>query len=48
MEKIKKCCICHKPIVGHGHNPEPFKGKLCCDECNIKHVIPRRIKDAKG
>jgi len=42
--KKEKCCICHKPIVGNGNNPWPFKGDKCCDECNLKLVIPKRIK----
>ena len=42
--KKDKCCICHKPIVGYGNNPWPYEGKKCCDECNLKYVIPKRIK----
>ena len=45
MNKNEKCCICHKPIVGYGNNPKPYKGDKCCDECNIKYVIPLRIKE---
>ena len=42
--KKEKCCICHKEIVGTGNNPWPFEGKKCCDECNLKYVIPKLIK----
>ena len=42
-----KCVICGKPIKGYGHNAMPIKEGRCCDECNIKVVIPKRIKDIK-
>jgi hypothetical protein len=38
-----KCCICGKEIEGHGNNPFPVAGKQCCDECNIKVVLPYRL-----
>ena len=44
MNKI--CSICGNEIKGIGHNPKPYDGEKCCDECNIKYVIPRRIKEA--
>ena len=31
---MKKCCICGKEFEG-----------LCCDDCNMEHVIPARIID---
>lgn len=48
-----KCCICHKEIEKHGNyedgnNPFPYDvtpGARCCDECNVKHVIPARMAD---
>lgn len=42
------CCICGKPIEGHGNNAAPVKDGLCCEECNATKVIPERIKMAKG
>ena len=41
----RKCCICHKPIEGDGHNPIPVwpTGK-CCDKCHYTYVIPMRMK----
>ena len=36
-----KCAICGKEIKGVGHNPSPFRGTRCCDECN-KYVIIAR------
>lgn len=48
-----KCCICHKEldVIGRliaGNNPLPYDitpGARCCDECNIKYVIPARMAD---
>jgi hypothetical protein len=41
-----KCCICKTPIIGYGHNPDPF-GRFrlcrCCDICNDTVVIPGRL-----
>ena len=39
----KKCCICHKPIIGHGHFAAPLKSGFCCDKCQSK-VLTARIK----
>lgn len=45
------CCICGKEFAGYGNSPYPVKdddtdGKwnVCCDECNIKVVVPERLK----
>jgi ribosome-binding protein aMBF1 (putative translation factor) len=38
-----KCCICGKEIEGHGNSPFPVAGKQCCDDCNIKVVLPYRL-----
>jgi len=38
-----KCCICGKEIVGYGNSPSPIAGNRCCDECNMKIVMPVRI-----
>ena len=42
----KKCCICGRPFTGYGNNPYPIvseEGARCCDECNVKAVIPARL-----
>ena len=41
-----KCCICGKEIMEkYGNNPWPVKEEgECCDDCNIKYVIPARIE----
>lgn len=48
-----KCCICHKEIPANGlylagNDPFPYDttpGARCCNECNLKHVIPARMAD---
>jgi len=40
---IKKCDLCRKEFIGHGHQPHPLKGKICCDNCHYKKVIPARF-----
>jgi hypothetical protein len=40
------CCFCKKNTVNYGNNPAPLMdGELysCCDDCNVKLVIPSRI-----
>ena len=40
------CCSCKKEFSGYGNDPSPVfedEGLRCCDECNIKVVIPERI-----
>lgn len=42
---VRKCCICHRPIVGHGHNAAPLrKSGIACDKCQHK-VLLARIKE---
>ena len=39
------CCFCGLPFYGYGNNAEPvIKNGVCCDECNLKKVIPARMK----
>ena len=37
-----KCSFCGKEIVGYGNSPSPLEGGRCCDECNMKIVMPVR------
>lgn len=41
--KDKICSICKKPFSEYGNNPAPFHGEACCDDCNVKYVLPLRI-----
>ena len=38
-----QCCLCGKTDEGYGNNPQPIQSGMCCDECNMKYVIPVRI-----
>ena len=43
MEEENTCCICGKRFKGYGNNPDPIKKEgHCCDDCNVKVVIPAR------
>lgn len=37
------CSICSNEIRTLGHNAYPYKTGTCCDECNLKHVVPLRF-----
>ncbi len=42
-QKTIKCCFCGKEItVKEAHNAAPLKEGCCCEQCNIKVVIPYR------
>ena len=44
-----KCCLCGNQILvensgwAQGNNAQPVKDGRCCDECNIRVVIPFRL-----
>lgn len=47
--KLRECCICHQRLGNtYGNNAEPVKKGLCCDSCNLKVVIPSRMKQLRG
>ena len=39
-----KCVICGQKFSGYGNNAEPVARGECCDDCNLKVVVPARIK----
>lgn len=39
-----KCVFFGEKIAGHGNNAEPVKTGCCCDNCNLKVVVPERFK----
>ena len=47
MFEEKKCDICGKPYIGYGNNAKPYMDGICCDECNMKFVIPARFEKWK-
>ena len=49
MNEKHICCICGREFEGDGNNPEPVKSfdeGVCCDDCNVNEVIPRRIDES--
>ena len=40
-EPEEPCCFCKKNVGSN--NPAPLMSGLCCDDCNVKLVIPARI-----
>ena len=47
MANKKNCVICRKEIIGYGNNAAPLKKGYCCDDCNLKFIIPIRLKAAQ-
>lgn len=45
---MKKCIFCHGEIHFGGNNAEPLKDGVCCNLCNIRYVIPYRMRLMKG
>lgn len=43
-DTLLECSICTDTFQGFGHNAEPVMGGRCCNTCNTKYVLPRRIK----
>lgn len=43
---IQICCICGKEFTGYGHSPYPVRQEdlECCDECNTRVVLPKRLE----
>lgn len=51
MEENRVCCICGCVIEGYGNNAEgadreflPGLLHICCDSCNLRYVIPGRMR----
>lgn len=45
---MNKCCICNIKFEGYGNNPYPIKDEgVCCFWCNLKYVIPARLRKLK-
>ena len=48
LDNYKVCCICGKVFEGYGNDPWPVREEgRCCDDCNIKIVVPARIAQLK-
>lgn len=48
MAEKRVCSICGREFTGYGNNAEPINDGVCCDECNIDAVIPRRMAEHFG
>jgi hypothetical protein len=46
MTDEKRCDICNKKFSGYGNNPAPLRASICCDECNLKIVMPLRFYES--
>jgi hypothetical protein len=44
MDINMKCIFCNKEIVNYGNNAQPLAKGICCSDCNMKKVIPYRLK----
>ena len=43
-----KCSICKEDMFNQfGHNAQPINDGICCDTCNLSHVIVRRLFDMR-
>lgn len=38
------CCLCGEIIKGFGNNALPLEDGRCCEDCNLKKVIPAGLK----
>ena len=41
-----KCVICGNEFRGYGNRADPVAKGYCCDVCNMKVVVPERIKQS--
>ena len=42
------CVLCKESFAGWGNNPEPlakYEEGVCCDQCDMDKVIPKRIEE---
>jgi len=44
----KKCVLCGGEVVGYGHNAQPLRKGLCCDDCNNKVIAIRLMATREG
>lgn len=44
-EEVQVCSICGKEFTEFGNDAWPVNDGICCDECNMNVVVPRRLSD---
>ena len=45
---MSTCSICQREYTGYGNNAHPVNDGRCCDDCNVRTVIPARIKSMRA
>ena len=50
IKRAEKCCFneCNNPLKYGGNNAHPLMDSGCCDDCNIKKVVPARLNLMNG
>ena len=44
MAVAEVCCFCSQQLNEYGNNAAPLKQGQCCDSCNMRTVVPVRMK----
>lgn len=43
-KRERHCIICGEPLHDFGNNAAPYADGVCCNKCNLKFVVPERIR----
>lgn len=46
IERTYTCCLCGNEFPGYPNSAYPVMDGGCCDECNLKIVVPARLRRA--
>jgi hypothetical protein len=44
-DDVHACSICGGPYRGDGNDAGPVRAGSCCDDCNVRYVIPVRLEE---
>jgi hypothetical protein len=44
-DDVHACSICGEPYRGDGNDAGPVRAGSCCDDCNVRYVIPVRLEE---
>ena len=47
LKPTAMCVICGEEYEGYGNNALPVKEGECCDQCNLKVVVPERVRQVE-
>jgi len=42
------CALCGSINEGYSNTAQPIMRGICCDDCNLKKVIPARIEEIRS